>query len=121
MLVDEDGRRVSVTPIRFVAGCRKGHLQDIHWAQVVHIGQEGREERCIQPLWLEERGTGDPASTRVVCGCGAALSLRDAQANGQLGGCRGRRPWLRTNEPDACSENLRFLTRTATNAYFRRC
>ncbi|WP_433911123.1 DrmB family protein [Sphingomonas yabuuchiae] len=119
MLVDEDGRRVSVTPIRFVAGCRKGHLQDIHWAQVVHIGQEGREERCIQPLWLEERGTsGDPASTRVVCGCGAALSLRDAQANGQLGGCRGRRPWLRTNEPGACSENLRFLTRTATNAYF---
>ncbi|WP_343526971.1 DUF1998 domain-containing protein [Sphingomonas sp.] len=114
--IDDDGRRIAVTPIRFVAGCRKGHLQDIHWPQVVHIGMEGR---CTQPLWLEERGTsGDPASTRVVCGCGAALSLRDAQATGLLGPCRGQRPWLRTPEPGACGEQLRFLTRTATNAYF---
>jgi hypothetical protein len=114
--VDDDGRRVAVTPIRFVAGCRKGHLQDIDWGYTVHIGAE---ERCVQPLWLEERGTsGDPASTRVVCGCGASLSLKEAQASGILGACRGRRPWLRSDEPDGCRENLRFLSRTATNAYF---
>lgn len=116
-LIDDDGRRRPVTPIRFVAGCRKGHLQDIDWTYAVHAGMEGR---CVQPLWLEERGTsGDPALTRVVCGCGAALSLKDAQRDGMFGKCRGRRPWLRTDEPDgACGENLRFLTRTATNAYF---
>ncbi len=116
-LIDDDGRRVGVTPIRFVAGCRKGHLQDIDWAYAVHAGAH---ERCVQPLWLEERGTsGDPSSTRVVCGCGAALSLRDAQADGRFGPCRGRRPWLRHDEPNGeCGENLRFLTRTATNAYF---
>lgn len=114
--VDDDGRRRSVTPIRFVAGCRKGHLQDVDWAFAVHAGMG---ERCAQPLWLEERGTsGDPRSTRVTCGCGAALSLRDAQAPGRFGKCRGRRPWLRTDEPGGCSEDLRFLTRTATNAYF---
>lgn len=116
-LIDDDGRRVGVTPIRFVAGCRKGHLQDIDWSYAVHVGMPG--ERCVQPLWLEERGTsGDPASTRIVCGCGAALSLRDAQADGRFGKCRGRRPWLRTDEPGECDEHLRFLTRTATNAYF---
>jgi len=114
--VDDDGRRVAVTPIRFVAGCRKGHLQDIDWGYAVHLGVA---ERCVQPLWLEERGTsGDPASTRIVCGCGAALSLKDAQADGRFGACRGKRPWLRSDEPDGCSENLRFLSRTATNAYF---
>ncbi|MDR6135231.1 hypothetical protein QE361_002221 [Sphingomonas sp. SORGH_AS802] len=119
--VDDDGRRVAVTPIRFVAGCRKGHLQDIDWHNVVHVRDHHAPpaNRCAQPLWLEERGTsGDPASTRVVCGCGAALSLRDAQADGRFGRCLGRRPWLRTNEPGDCGEQLRFLTRTATNAYF---
>lgn len=114
--VDDDARRLAIIPIRFVAGCKKGHLQDIDWSYAVHAGTK---ERCAQPLWLEERGTsGDPRSTRVVCGCGAALSLRDAQATGRLGKCRGRRPWLRTDEPGGCTEDLRFLTRTATNAYF---
>jgi hypothetical protein len=114
--IDDDGRRLGVTPIRFVAGCKKGHLQDIDWAFRVHVGAT---ERCGQPLWLEERGTsGDPRSTRVVCGCGAALSLHDAQAPGLLGECRGRRPWLPVDEPGGCDEKLRFLTRTATNGYF---
>ncbi|WP_375429081.1 DrmB family protein [uncultured Sphingomonas sp.] len=112
----DDGKRTPVTPIRFVAGCKKGHLQDIDWSFAVHAGLT---ERCGQPMWLEERGTsGDPRSTRVVCGCGAALSLFDAQPTGRLGGCRGRRPWLRTDEPGGCEEQLKFLTRTATNAYF---
>ncbi|KQN40835.1 hypothetical protein ASG37_03445 [Sphingomonas sp. Leaf407] len=114
--VDDDGRRKAVTPIRFVAGCRKGHLQDIDWTFAVHIGSP---DRCAQPLWLEEQGTsGSPAATRIVCDCGAALSLRDAQTKGRFGPCRGRRPWLRTDEPGGCSEDLRFLTRTATNSYF---
>jgi len=124
-LVDDDGRRVGVTPIRFVAGCRKGHLQDIDWHYAVHAGTRdghgggGDGERCVQPLWLEERGTsGDPRSTRIVCGCGASLSLHDAQAPGRFGECRGRRPWLSTDEPGGCRETLRFLTRTATNGYF---
>ncbi|MEH3100970.1 DUF1998 domain-containing protein [Sphingomonas adhaesiva] len=117
-LIDDDGRRIAVTPIRFVAGCRKGHLQDIDWSYAVHVGS-GTTERCTQPLWMEERGTsGDPSATRIVCGCGAALSLRDAQADGRFGKCGGRRPWLRTPEPTECGENLRFLNRTATNAYF---
>ncbi len=114
--IDDDGRRLGVTPIRFVAGCKKGHLQDIDWGYAVHPGATGR---CGQPLWLEERGTsGDPRSTRIVCACGAALSLHDAQATGRFGDCRGRRPWLPTPEPGGCSEKLRFLTRTATNGYF---
>ncbi len=114
--IDDEGKRHGVTPIRFVAGCKKGHLQDIDWGFAVHAGQP---KRCGQPLWLEESGTsGDPRSTRIVCACGAALSLHDAQAPGRFGECRGKRPWLPTPEPGGCGEKLRFLTRTATNGYF---
>jgi hypothetical protein len=117
--IGDDGRKIAVTPIRFVAACKKGHIQDIDWNFAVHAGSASAPgERCVQPLWLEEQGTsGDPRSTRVVCACGAALSLHDAQARGRLGRCGGRRPWLHTDEP-GCAEELRFLTRTATNAYF---
>ena len=118
--VDDGGKRRAVTPIRFVAACKKGHLQDIDWPYMVHLSAaKAGDDRCAQPLWLEERGTsGDPRSTRVVCGCGASISLFDAQAPGMFGQCRGKRPWLATPEPEGCSEQLRFLTRTATNAYF---
>lgn len=111
----DDGKRTPVTPIRFVAGCKKGHIQDVDWSFAVH----GAGKKCTEALWLEERGTsGDPRSTRIVCGCGSALSLHDAQAPGRFGKCRGARPWLDEREPEGCTEDLRFLTRTATNAYF---
>lgn len=110
----DDGKKTPVTPIRFVAGCRRGHIQDIDWTYHVHSGA-----KCSEALWLEERGTsGDPRSTRIVCGCGSALSLFDAQRPEKFGKCRGHRPWLDEREPEGCDESLRFLTRTATNAYF---
>jgi len=110
----ESGRRVEVTPIRFVAGCEKGHLQDINWRWVVHGATE-----CREPLWLQERGTSaDPRDTRVTCGCGASISLEQAFQPGRLGKCNGYRPWLGEPDPAGCTNNLRFLTRTATNTYF---
>jgi hypothetical protein len=111
----DDGKKTAITPIRFVAACKKGHIQDIDWTHAVH----GAGKTCTEALSLEERGTsGDPRSTRIVCGCGASLSLHDAQAPGRFGRCRGARPWLDEREPEGCDEQLRFLTRTATNAYF---
>jgi hypothetical protein len=111
----DDGKKTAITPIRFVAACKKGHIQDIDWTHAVH----GAGKTCTEALSLEERGTsGDPRSTRIVCGCGASISLHDAQAPGRFGRCRGARPWLDEREPEGCDEQLRFLTRTATNAYF---
>jgi hypothetical protein len=105
-----------VTPIRFVAGCEMGHLQDIDWRWVVH-GE--REARCREPMWLAETGTSaDPRDTRVECNCGRSLSLEEAFQRGRLGHCRGERPWLGERDPVGCDKLLRFLTRTATNTYF---
>lgn len=70
-------------------------------------------------MWVEEKGTSaDPADTSIVCGCGRRLSLQDTFQPGRLGKCRGERPWLLDRDPNGCNENLKLLTRTATNTYF---
>jgi Domain of unknown function (DUF1998) len=110
----DDGRKSDVTPIRFVCACDKGHLQDIDWRWVVHGAGS-----CHEPMWLEEKGTSaDPADTSIVCGCGRRLSLQETFQPGRLGKCRGERPWLLDRDPDGCGDNLKLLTRTATNTYF---
>jgi len=110
----ENGKKVDVTPIRFVAGCEKGHLQDIDWRWVVH-----GEAVCREPMWLVETGTSaDPRDTQVVCDCDRSLSLEQAFQKGRLGRCHGERPWLGDRDPAGCGNLLRLLTRTATNTYF---
>lgn len=110
----DSGKKVDVTPIRFVGGCEKGHLQDIDWRWAVHSATE-----CREPMWLEERGTSaDPRDTRIACDCGKSLSLEQAFAPKRLGKCRGERPWLGDRDPADCGKDLRFLTRTATNTCF---
>ena len=112
--VFDDGRKTEVTPIRFVCACEKGHLQDIEWRWVVH-----GPVQCQEPMWVEEKGTSaDPADTSIVCNCGSRLSLQDAFQPGRLGKCRGERPWLLDRDPEGCGDNLKLLTRTATNTYF---
>lgn len=115
--VNDEGKKVDVSPIRFVAACEQGHLQDIDWKWVVH-----GSEKCDRPMWVEERGTSaDPANTSIVCSCGKSLSLEQAFQPGRLGQCYGRRPWLSQDEPTkTCPEGhpLRLLTRSATNTYF---
>jgi hypothetical protein len=70
-------------------------------------------------MWIEEKGTSaDPADTNIVCGCGSSLSLQETFQPGRLGKCRGDRPWLLDRDPDGCGDNLKLLTRTATNTYF---
>jgi len=110
----ESGKKVDVTPIRFVAGCEKGHLQDIDWRWVVH-----GDASCREPMWLVETGTSaDPRDTEVVCDCDRSLSLEQAFQKGRLGRCHGERPWLGDRDPAGCENSLRLLTRTATNTYF---
>jgi hypothetical protein len=112
--VFDDGKKTDVTPIRFVCACDKGHLQDINWKWVVHGA-----ERCLEPMWVEEKGTSaDPADMSVVCGCGKSLSLQTLFQVGRLGTCVGERPWLLDRDSNGCDQKLKLLTRTATNTYF---
>jgi hypothetical protein len=117
----DEGKPQPVTPIRYVAACDRGHIQDIDWKWVVHRG-----ERCVgRPVYLEERGTsGDTRDTVAICDCGRRFALSEAyipprgKGAGPLGPCHGHRPWLGERHNEACNLPLKLLTRTATNAYF---
>ena len=114
---DEDGKRQPVVPVRFVRGCRRGHIDDLDWRGFVHPSGK----RCERPLWLEERGTGgDIIDTFGVCECGEERALYAASnpGPGALGRCDGRRPWIGQYAREACGEPFRLLVRTASNAWF---
>ncbi|MFM9859733.1 DUF1998 domain-containing protein [Pseudoxanthobacter sp. M-2] len=120
----DDKKRRRVSPLRFVCGCEKGHLQDIEWRRVVHAGrsdEEGGGRACRQAMWLVDAGTSaDPRDTQVVCDCGARLSLEELFQQSRLGTCQGKRPWIGPDDPAGCDapKGLRLLTRSATNTYF---
>ena len=114
---DDDGKRKSVVSVRFVCGCRRGHIDDLNWRAFVH--RSGQP--CERPFWLEERGTsGDITDTFGVCDCGEERSLYEGLGydTSALGHCDGKRPWIGQYAKEACGEPYRLLVRTASNAYF---
>lgn len=115
--LEDDGKRYSVVPVRFVRACLRGHIGDIDWRAFVH----GQDNPCGRDMFLEERGTtGDLDSIWVRCSCGLERSMSqaarmDLQA---LGRCNGARPWLGPGTREACGQPNRLLIRSASNAYF---
>jgi hypothetical protein len=91
-------------PVRFVAACRYGHLEEFPWISYAHRSSS----RCDAPsLRLLEGATGDFSEINVVCECGANESLSTAMVPGSLPICRGERPWLGREGREECSERLR--------------
>ena len=115
--LEDDGKRYSVVPVRFVRACLRGHIGDIDWRAFVH----GQENPCCRDLVLEERGTtGDLDSIWIRCACGLERTVSqaariDLQA---LGRCNGARPWLGPGTREGCGQPNRLLIRSASNAYF---
>ena len=67
-----EGKKVAVNPIRFVAACSKGHLQDIDWRRLVHRDADATCHRMLQ--WVERGVSSDPSDVSVRCECGARSS-----------------------------------------------
>jgi len=115
--IDQDGKRQTVVPVRFVRACEKGHVGDIDWRAFVH--RDKRE--CHRTMFLEERGTtGNLDSIWVRCDCGAEqpMSLAARRDQHTLGQCDGSRPWLGPGNREGCGLSNRLLIRSASNAYF---
>lgn len=110
-------------PVRFVAACRRGHLQEFPWKLFVHHELPRDASPCSgASLKLYEGASGDFSEIVVHCeACGARQSMAKAllKQGGPLPLCEGHRPWL---GPDAretdCTESLRLLVRTGSNGYF---
>jgi hypothetical protein len=112
-------RKAVCVPVRFVATCRRGHLDEFPWNWFVHPSQD---KRCDTPdLYLEEDASGDFAHIEVQCrACGARRKLSDARENEVLPTCRADRPWLgyEGREEKGCDKKLEMLVRTASSGYF---
>ena len=113
-----DGKRSAVNPVRFVAACAGGHLQDIDWRGLVHRGGDRSCRRALS--WVERGVSSDPADISVRCACGASITLGDLYKPKFLGRCSCHSPWLypRRLPDDTCDKELRLLPRSATNTYF---
>ena len=107
-----------MVPVRFVAACVHGHLQDFPWIRFTHREADGP---CRMPrLRLDQGTSGDFSEIRVSCRtCNASQSLSQAILKERAFSCNGYRPWLGLDAAEpGCEQKLRLLVRTASNAYF---
>ncbi len=114
----DGGKRAEVNPIRFVAACAKGHLQDIDWRWLVH---RNGDRSCRKPMYWVERGvSSDPSDISVRCTCSSSVTMGDLYKPKFIGGCQCKSPWLQPQHlpGETCSNDLRLLPRSATNTYF---
>lgn len=116
-----DGKTEGVVPVRFVAACRNGHLQEFPWVTFAHSGAKSAGfQDCPAPrLRFEEGVSGDFSEVRVSCdACGASQGLSNALIQQLAFDCGGHRPWLGRGGQEECAEKLRLLVRSASNSYF---
>ena len=124
-------RRPFLIPVRFVAVCELGHIQDFPFMEWVHRDKAPIPE-CRLRLRAGRSSAGLSGIT-IECSCDQKRALGDVfRYEEQTGGplstqinqrCRGMRPWLGEDEDSptpGClgSGHLRVLQRGASNVYF---
>lgn len=121
------GKRPFLIPVRFVASCDLGHIQDFPFMEWVH-----RVSPQVNDCHLRMRAGRSSAGLSgitIECSCGQKRNLGDVfKFNENTGGplskinchCKGLRPWLGETEmsPVPCGHHLRVLQRGASNVYF---
>ena len=130
----DDGKMRPYTfPVRFVAACKNGHLDEFPWYSWVH--RKGRGEKECNPADAEMYIRDDAKSLSLTaktvectnCGRSEKLSLALAE-NGLLSagifGCTKERPWLKTRDSKCVDREtgedvqMRGIFKGATNMYF---
>jgi hypothetical protein len=127
-------------PVRFIAACPLGHIQDVPFMEWVHRGNSFTE-KCKFLTYNAKSGAGDLASIKIKCSCGKVRSLAgimnehalariglakdeeldNTERNPEGQYCRGERPWLGLEGDQHridCSQELRVLIRGASNVHY---
>jgi hypothetical protein len=119
--------RPQLVPMRFVAACGNGHLDDVNWARWAHSRRTNRDQvQCGKPRlrFLHRPGVGGGLdSLEVRCStCNAGRNLRDLtgpEALKSVGvSCRGRQPWQHESDRASCDLSPVVLQRGASSVYF---
>ena len=99
-------------PVRLVAACRNGHIQDFPWATWCNC----KCDPSSADLYLEGRTGSVESDLMIVCRrCGAHRGLTGALDILETP-CEGERPWM--GDKEDCGEKLKGLLRGASNVYF---
>jgi len=113
---NKEKKGVIRAPVRWVAACKNGHLEDIRWRDFVHRARTD----CQQDIILSDSGVGgDPKTMTVACNCGKSRPMSELFLKNSLGTCISNRPWLGRDYKDLdCGEDLVPMTRGAVNNYY---
>jgi len=116
----DKGRGKRMIPIRIVAACEAGHIEDFPFRQWIGCHCENGGELYFK----SGRSSASIQGTRIECGqCNKVNSLSNAFQPWALDGkqvqCSGSRPWLGHGSEDGlCGKRLQTLLRGASNLYF---
>lgn len=111
-----------LVPERFIAVCKKGHIEDFPIMEWVHK----KSDKPVTSSCRLVRSTGGSSASlsgiRYTCACGASATMSGAFGWGALDKigykCTGNRPWLGSNRKEECGEQLLVLQRGASNVWF---
>lgn len=121
----KDGCDGKLVPMRFVAACEHGHLDDIDWYFWAHSGLHGNKgckTRDNLSFVVDDAShMAGLGSLKVTCRCGSYRSLEDL-ANKTITKeifkvCTGKHPWI-WGKQEQCSADVVILQRGATNLHY---
>lgn len=97
--------------IRFVMACPEGHLDDVPWVSLVHMGNHNHSCRPRSLIW--EGGGGSLRNVTIRCpDCGGNINLGFAYSMDLR--CTGRFPEQGTQRP-GCDSEAKMIQRGAAN------
>ncbi len=131
----------NMLPVRFIAVCPEGHIQDVPFMEWTHRGPLPKDGQNHTLSYHAGSGSGDLSGIWINCSCGARrnlagimgeralarLNVRDEQDDADQDSansfytCHGYRPWLGRNgieHPQQCGNNLRVLIRGGSNIHY---
>jgi Domain of unknown function (DUF1998) len=114
-------KRPYLIPVRFIAICELGHIEDFPFMEWVHTDRE-HDSYCNLRL-RAGRSNSSLSGILIHCSCTAKRSLFGAFNEGALSNiklCSGHRPWLGEGEKESkeCGIELRVVQKGASNVYF---
>jgi hypothetical protein len=117
-------KRQRLIPVRFIAICPQGHIQDFPFMEWVHgfTPSEGYHQLRLRA----GRSSGALSGIEITCSCGVHKTMAGAfneQSLTKIGvTCSGGRPWLgeeaSRKNAQHCGQHLIVVQKGASNVYF---
>lgn len=112
-----------LVPERFIAVCKKGHIEDFPIMEWVHKKSDMEIKESCRLVRSTGGSSASLSGIRYSCTCGATATMakafgRDALQKEIGYTCKGNMPWLGNEQNEECGESLLVLQRGASNVWF---